>query len=258
MSRLSNPKVSLEEVRPFAGRSRVHPNAAEVDIGAHENMVCVDGGDNTQIVRALGSYTIDLQAIGQWLQEHQMENVAMESTGVYWIPPFEELERRGFHCHLISSRSLRRVPGRKSDVLDLPMDTNTACLWDTGKLIPTRSRPDRIAHLAAPQVAIDRASRAAGLAYAKGVDTDEHPALAGIKRRGGCDRARDHSSDCCRRAQSTSAGTLTELSLQERRRRDHPGTVPGHGAKSTCSSLPAQLASNFSKRNQNVRSYSTE
>jgi len=118
MSRLSKPNVSLEEARPFAGMSRVHPNAAGVDIGAHENMVCVDGGDNTQIVRAFGSYTIDLQAIGQWLQEHQVENVAMESTGVYWIPLFEELERRGFHCHLISSRSLRRVPGRKSDVLD--------------------------------------------------------------------------------------------------------------------------------------------
>jgi transposase len=47
-----------------------------------------------------------------------VQTVAMESTGVYWIPLFEELERKGFHCHLISSRSLRRVPGRKSDVVD--------------------------------------------------------------------------------------------------------------------------------------------
>jgi transposase len=47
-----------------------------------------------------------------------VETVAMESTGVYWIPLFEELERCSFHCHLISSRSLRRVPGRKSDVVD--------------------------------------------------------------------------------------------------------------------------------------------
>lgn len=118
MSKLSRPNVGLEEARPFAGMSQVHPNAAGVDIGAHEIMVCVNGTEATQIVRAFGSYTIDLQAIGRWLAEHGVETVAMESTGVYWIPLFEELERQGFHCHLISSRSLRRVPGRKSDVAD--------------------------------------------------------------------------------------------------------------------------------------------
>jgi transposase len=118
MSRLSKPNVGLEEARPFAGMSQVHEHAAGVDIGAHEIMVCVGGKDATQIVRSFGSYTIDLQAIGMWLQEHGVETVAMESTGIYWIPFFEELERRGFHCHLISSRSLRRVPGRKSDVVD--------------------------------------------------------------------------------------------------------------------------------------------
>ena len=118
MSKLSQPKLTLEEARPFAGMSQVHPNAAGVDIGAHEIMVCVAGSETTQIVRAFGSYTVDLQAIGRWLAEHDVETVAMESTGVYWIPLFEELERQSFHCHLISSRSLRRVPGRKSDVVD--------------------------------------------------------------------------------------------------------------------------------------------
>ena len=118
MSKLSKPNVGLEEARPFVGMSEVHAHAAGVDIGAHEIMVCVAGMDATQIVRSFGNYTIDLQAIGTWLEEHGVEMVAMESTGVYWIPLFEELERRGFQCHLISSRSLRRVPGRKSDVVD--------------------------------------------------------------------------------------------------------------------------------------------
>ena len=118
MSKLSKPNVGLEEARPFVGMSQVQPDAAGVDIGAHEIMVCVNGADATQMVRAFGSYTIDLQAIGKWLGEHGVTTVAMESTGVYWIPLFEELERQGLHCHLISSRSLRRVPGRKSDVLD--------------------------------------------------------------------------------------------------------------------------------------------
>jgi transposase len=115
---LSKPNAGLEEARPFAGMSQVHSNAAGVDIGAHEIMVCVPGTETTQLVRAFGSYTVDLQAIGKWLEEHQVETVAMESTGVYWIPLFDELERQGFQCCLISSRSLRRVPGRKSDVVD--------------------------------------------------------------------------------------------------------------------------------------------
>jgi hypothetical protein len=81
-------------------------------------MVCVSVADEHQIVRSFGSYTVDLQGLGKWLKEYGARSVAMESTGVYWIPLFEELERQGLHCHLISSRSLRRAPGRKSDVLD--------------------------------------------------------------------------------------------------------------------------------------------
>ncbi len=108
----------IEEAHPFAGMSQVNPNAAGVDIGAEEIVVCVPGAGNTQIVKAFGNYTVDLQNIGKWLQAHHVKTVAMESTGVYWIPLFEELEREGFECLLISSRSLRRVSGRKSDIQD--------------------------------------------------------------------------------------------------------------------------------------------
>ncbi|BDV00143.1 hypothetical protein TDMWS_02280 [Thermodesulfomicrobium sp. WS] len=118
MSKLSQPNSTLSEARPFASMSQVHPHAAGVDLGAHEIMVCVPGGENTQLVRSFGNYTADLQSIAAWLKEHHIETVAMESTGVYWIPLFETLEAAGFHCCLISSRSLRRIPGRKSDVLD--------------------------------------------------------------------------------------------------------------------------------------------
>jgi transposase len=108
----------IEKEHPFAGMSRVNENAAGVDIGASEIVACVAGEKDTQIVKAFGNYTVDLQNIGKWLSEHQVKTVAMESTGVYWIPLFEELERQGFECLLISSRSLRRVPGRKSDIED--------------------------------------------------------------------------------------------------------------------------------------------
>jgi|CXWL01.1.fsa_nt_gi transposase len=118
MSRKSKRTKGIEEARPFAGMSRVNEDAAGVDIGAIEIVACVAGDENTQIVKAFGNYTVDLQAIGQWLQEHKVKSVAMESTGVYWIPLFEVLESMGFQCLLISSRSLRRVSGRKSDIID--------------------------------------------------------------------------------------------------------------------------------------------
>lgn len=108
----------LEEVRPFEGMSQVNQNAAGVDIGATEIVACVSGGEEVQLVKAFGNYTVDLQSIGQWFHEHKIKTVAMESTGVYWIPLFEELERQGFECLLISSRSLRKVAGQKTDVED--------------------------------------------------------------------------------------------------------------------------------------------
>ncbi|HEX6034971.1 MAG TPA: IS110 family transposase [Anaerolineales bacterium] len=118
MKRKSKRRSGKEESHPFRGLSQVNPHAAGIDIGAEEIVVCVPGPENTQIVKTFGNYTADLQAIGRWLKEHRVQTVAMESTGVYWIPLFEELERQGFECLLISSRSLRRVAGRKSDITD--------------------------------------------------------------------------------------------------------------------------------------------
>ena len=118
MKRKGKRTRGVEEVRPFEGMSRVNENAAGVDIGATEIVACVSSGEGTQIVKGFGNYTVDLQAIGKWLQEYGVRAVAMESTGVYWIPLFEELERQGFECLLISSRSIKRVPGRKSDIED--------------------------------------------------------------------------------------------------------------------------------------------
>jgi transposase len=118
MRQKSKRTQGIEEAHPFSGMSRVNPNAAGVDIGAVEIVACVSGDENTQIVKAFGNYTVDLRALARWLKGYNIRTVAMESTGVYWIPLFEELERQGFECLLISSRSLRRVAGRKSDITD--------------------------------------------------------------------------------------------------------------------------------------------
>ena len=117
----SRPSDDILEIKTLSfgnNLNRIQPNAAGIDIGAHEIWVCTPGQDGTQLVRGFGTYTPDLHAIRDWLAENHVKTIAMESTGVYWIPLFEVLELHGFHCCLISSRSIKRVPGRKSDVLD--------------------------------------------------------------------------------------------------------------------------------------------
>jgi len=116
--RKSKRTKGKEEARPFEGLSKVNQNAAGVDIGATEIVACISDGDEVQLVKAFGNYTVDLHAICEWFRKHKIKTVAMESTGVYWIPLFEELERQGFECLLISSRSLRKVAGQKTDVED--------------------------------------------------------------------------------------------------------------------------------------------
>jgi transposase len=111
-------KRGEEEARAYGGIKRRAEKVAGVDVGAEEIVVCIGGENESQTVQSFGSYTIDLQAISKWLKEKEIQSVAMESTGVYWIPLFEELEGKGFECKLISSRSIKRVPGRKSDVED--------------------------------------------------------------------------------------------------------------------------------------------
>jgi transposase len=118
LSKRHRARSSQGEARPFAGRRKVTPHAAGVDIGAHEIVACVPDGDDQQIVRTFGTYTADLQTLADWLVDRGIQTVAMESTGVYWIPLFEALEARGLQGCLISAQSIKRVPGRKSDVLD--------------------------------------------------------------------------------------------------------------------------------------------
>jgi transposase len=116
--RKSSPRMAGEIVREPQPIRRLEPHAAGLDIGATEIAACVSDGEGNQIVRMFGTYTRELHALADWLGQHGVESVAMESTGVYWIPIFELLEMRGFACHLISSADIRRHPGRKSDVLD--------------------------------------------------------------------------------------------------------------------------------------------
>ena len=97
---------------------QINFNAAGLDIGAAEIWGCVPADRDEQPVRCFKTFTVDLHALADWLQACGIETVAMESTGVYWIPIYEILEARGLRVYLVNARHIKNVPGKKTDVLD--------------------------------------------------------------------------------------------------------------------------------------------
>ncbi len=96
----------------------MRPNAAGIDMGAREAVAAVPADRDSESVRTFATFTQDLHALVDWLQQCRIDTVAMESTGVYWIPLFQILESRGIEVCLVNAQHVRHVPGRKSDVLD--------------------------------------------------------------------------------------------------------------------------------------------
>lgn len=96
----------------------VHPDCAGIDIGKSRHYVAVDPAVCDDPVRSFDAFTEDLEALAAWLRQCGVTVVAMESTGVYWIPLYEILDRAGFEVHLVNPRAVKQVSGRKRDVLD--------------------------------------------------------------------------------------------------------------------------------------------
>jgi len=97
----------------------IQPHSAGIDLGSREHWVAgppsKDGKPN---VERFGTTTPELLRLADWLKEQGVETVAMESTGVYWIPLFEILDNRQFEVVLANARQISHVPGRKTDMLD--------------------------------------------------------------------------------------------------------------------------------------------
>lgn len=119
---------------------RVNLHAAGVDIGSRFHSAAVPPGSSTdgQDVKNFDTFTADLAALADWLETCGVDTVAMESTGVYWIPLYEVLEGRGFEVNLVDTSQIKYVPGRKTDILD--------CQWiqelHTFGLLRAAFRPD--------------------------------------------------------------------------------------------------------------------
>ena len=94
------------------------PNAAGIDVGASSHWAAVPPQSTDAPVRQFGVTTDELKALAAWLLACGVDTVALESTGVYWIPVYEMLEQHGLKVWLVDARQLKYVPGRKSDVQD--------------------------------------------------------------------------------------------------------------------------------------------
>jgi len=94
----------------------VHPAAAGVDIGNESHYVAVPSSCDSQPVRRFGCMTAELRGMAAWLRQCGIRTVALQSTGVYWIPVYDILEEAGFEVYLVNARDTKNLPGRKSDV----------------------------------------------------------------------------------------------------------------------------------------------
>ena len=116
----------------------LYPDAAGIDVGATEIYVAVPPDRTAVSVRKFESLTPDLHELADWLAQCRVKTVAMEATGVYWIPLFQILEARGVEVFLVNAYHVKNVRGRKSDVSD--------CQWlqqlHRSGLLAASFRPD--------------------------------------------------------------------------------------------------------------------
>jgi transposase len=125
LQKSSKPKKSRPTSLPVpvdvstAPLELLNPNAAGIDVHSDMHVVCVPADRDEHPIRQFGANTADLAEIAAWLKICRVTTVALESTGVYWIPLFELLESEGFEVNLVEPGQLSRCGARpKTDVLD--------------------------------------------------------------------------------------------------------------------------------------------
>ena len=110
--------MAKQKTRKAPAIETMNIGAAAVDIGSREHMAAVNPDVTDAPVRTFGTFTHDLHDLADRFKTHGVTSVAMESTGVYWIPAYEILEQHGFEVIPVNARYAKNVPGRKTDVSD--------------------------------------------------------------------------------------------------------------------------------------------
>lgn len=116
LNRKQRRELGLRLNSEDSGLQVVHPDAAGIDIGNESHFVAIPPDRDTTPIREFGSWTADLHEMASWLKEHGITTVALQSTGVYWIPLVEVLEQAGLEVYLVNARGTKNLPGRKTDV----------------------------------------------------------------------------------------------------------------------------------------------
>jgi len=114
----NNPEKGGKPKIDWKALEIVHPDAAGIDIGGSEHWVAISPERDEQPVRCFDCFTADLEQMADWLVERGVRSVAMQSTGVYWIPVLEILQQRGLEVYLVNARHTKNLPGRKSDIAE--------------------------------------------------------------------------------------------------------------------------------------------
>jgi hypothetical protein len=111
-------KKKIEKSVSSSSFDQVNPYAAGIDIGSKSHFVAVRTLTGEVVIKEFGSFTSDLYELSKHLKENKVTTIAMESTGVYWIPLYDLLEEEGFEVKLVNARHVKNVTGRKTDVED--------------------------------------------------------------------------------------------------------------------------------------------
>jgi len=108
----------IEKSADSSSFDQINLHAAGIDIGSKSHFVAVRTLTGEMSIKEFDSFTSDLYELSKHLKEHKITTVAMESTGVYWIPLYDLLEEEGFEVKLVNARHVKNVTGRKTDVED--------------------------------------------------------------------------------------------------------------------------------------------
>ena len=111
-------KENVKKKRFSQGLPVFNPYAAGIDIGDKSNFVAISDGANGFEVREFKTFTEDLKDNVNWLKSEGIITVAMESTGIYWLPLYLMLEEAGIEPYLVNARHVKNVTGRKKDDSD--------------------------------------------------------------------------------------------------------------------------------------------
>jgi transposase len=115
-SRKQHRPAKLKPQDGTLGLTVVHPKAAGIDVGNGEHYVAIPPHLDEEPVRRFECFTADLKMLVDWLEQHGIETVALQSTGVYWIPLADILSQRGMQVTVVNARDTKNMPGRKTDV----------------------------------------------------------------------------------------------------------------------------------------------